>query len=49
MKDNDSLPKVIENINSMSDEEYMLQAKLARRYIKSYFYPVSDENMLRFL
>lgn len=47
--DNDSLPEVIETINSLSDEEYTRQADQAKAYIKRYFYPVTDENMSKFL
>ena len=47
--DNDSFPEVIERIISLSDEEYSRQANLAKAYMKSYFYPVSDENMSKFL
>lgn len=47
--DNDSLPEVIERIIFLSDEEYSRQANLAKAYMKSYFYPVSDENMSKFL
>jgi len=46
---NDSLPKLIEKITSLSDEEYTRQAILAKAYIKRYFYPVSDENVSKFL
>lgn len=47
--DNESLPEVIETINSLTDEEYTRQADQAAAYIKGYFYPVTDENMLKFL
>ena len=47
--ENDSLLEVIENIDSLSDEEYEKQADEANKYIKSYFYPVNDENMSKFL
>ena len=47
--ENDSLHEVIETIDSLSDEEYEKQADMAKKYIKSYFYPVTDENMSKFL
>ena len=49
VNDNDSLPEVIETINSMIDKEYIQQADQAKAYIKRYFYPVTDENMSKFL
>jgi hypothetical protein len=47
--ENDSLIEVIDNIDSLSDEEYERQADMAKKYSKNYFYPVTDENMSRFL
>ena len=49
MTENDSLHEVIGTIDSLSDEEYEKQADKANKYIKSYFYPVTTENMSKFL
>jgi hypothetical protein len=46
---NESLPVIIEKINSLTDKEYTQQANQAVDYIKRYFYPVNDENMQKFL
>ena len=47
--ENDSLHDVICAIDSLSDKDYRRQADMAKKYIKSYFYPVTDENMSKFI
>jgi hypothetical protein len=45
----DSLPDIIEKINSLSDREFSLQVNLAKEYMINYFNPVTDEIMGEFL
>ena len=47
--DNDSLVEVIETINLLKDEIFAQQVNKAKSYIKKYFYPVTDENISKFL
>jgi hypothetical protein len=49
VNNNVSLHDVIEIIDSMSDEEYDRQVFKAKKYIESYFYPVTDERLSKFL
>jgi hypothetical protein len=46
--ENDTLPEVINTIISLSDVEFAHQANQARAYIRSYFYPVTNENIAKF-
>jgi len=47
--EDDSLRRVIESINLVPEEEYLYQVEQAHNYIRSYFYPVTDQNMSKFL
>lgn len=45
----DSLPDVIEKINSLNDEEFACQTRLAKKYFGNYFFPVTDEKLGKFI
>jgi hypothetical protein len=45
----DSLPDVIEKINSLSNKDFFRQVNLAKEYIANYFFPVTDENLEKFI
>ena len=47
--ENDSLDKVIMQINGLSDDEYQYQVGRAQEYIDRYFHPVTEENLGKFL
>ena len=44
-----SLPDVIEKINSLNNKEFSQQINLAKEYMNNYFYPVTDENLEKFI
>ena len=47
--DNDSLADVVESISALDDDNYSLQTQKAREYISRYFFPVTKENLDKFL
>ena len=46
---NDSLPVVIETINSLSDDEFSRQVDLATDYLSKYFHPVTEKDLRKFI
>ena len=49
ISENDSLYQTIDNIYSITDDEYILQAQEAKNYIESHFYPVDENNLEKFI
>ena len=47
--DNDSLAEVVESISALDDDNYSQQTQQAREYISRYFFPVTKENLDKFL
>ena len=46
---NDSLKKIIQDIQAMPDNMYYEHQQQGRKYIKEYFHPVTKENLEKFL
>ena len=45
----DSLETLIEQIDSLEDEEFQRQSMMAKMYVKRYFEPVTDRGLAKFL
>jgi len=44
-----NLEEIIEQIYSLSNEEFIRQQKEARSYLQGYFYPVEEKSLIKFL
>ena len=49
VRESDDISIVLNEIIEMSQDEYIVQKDKAISYVRDYFYPVTDENMSRFL
>lgn len=47
--DRTPLPDVFNLVDALSDEEYDFQARKAKEYLKKYFFPVSEQNLKKFV
>jgi hypothetical protein len=49
VSDSTDLRRVISDLNSLSDEDYLREQKEARAYLDRYFFPVTEERLGKFL